>query len=47
MPMYFAEVNLRELFEIGRYISKKVKIKDEHKNYSGELTLDITYKEQE
>ncbi len=46
IPYFFAEVNLRDLFEMGRYASKKVKLKDENKNYSGELTLDMAYKEQ-
>jgi hypothetical protein len=29
---------------LGRYASKKVKLRDENKNYSGELTLDMVYK---
>jgi hypothetical protein len=29
---------------LGRYVSKKIKLKDENKNYSGELTLDVVYK---
>lgn len=44
IPTFFADVNLRQLFEIGRYVSKKAKIRDENKNYSGELTLDMVYK---
>jgi hypothetical protein len=46
LPFFYAEVNLRELFDLGRYASKKVKLRDENKNYSGELTLDMVYKEQ-
>ena len=35
MPYYFTDINLRELFEIGKYTSKKVKLRDENKNYTG------------
>ena len=47
LPIYFTDINLRELFEIGKYTSKKVKLRDENKNYTGELIVDMYYKEQQ
>lgn len=41
IPTFFTELKLRELFELGRYVSKKIKLKDEHKSYSGELIIDV------
>ena len=46
MPKYYTEMNLRDLFEAGRYMAKKLQLKDENKNYSGYLTVDVNYKEE-
>ena len=35
IPAFFAEVSLRDLYEIGRYLAKRLPVKDESKNYCG------------
>ena len=47
MPSYYTEMNLRDLFDVGRYMAKKIELKDDHKNYSGYLIVDVNYKEEE
>lgn len=44
MPKYYTSVNLRDLFEVGRYMAKKLELKDEANNYCGYLVVDIVYK---
>ena len=44
LPTYFVDINLRDLFDLGKYTSKKVKIRDENKNFCGELIVDMYYK---
>ena len=45
--MYYTEVSLRDLFEFGRYMAKKLELKDDKNCYSGSLTIDLTFKEEE
>ena len=47
MPKYYTDMNLRDLFEAGRYMAKKLQLKDEGNNYSGFITVDVNYKEEE
>ena len=44
MPKYYTEMNLRDLYQVGRYMAKKLELKDENKNYCGFLTVDVNYK---
>lgn len=44
MPKYYTSVNIRDLFEVGRYMAKRLDLKDEFNNYSGYLVVDILYK---
>lgn len=44
MPKYYTEMNLRDLYQAGRYMAKKLELKDENKNYCGFLTVDVNYK---
>jgi hypothetical protein len=39
-------VNIRDLFEVGRYMAKKLELKDEKNRYSGTLTIDMIYVEE-
>lgn len=47
MPTYHATLNLRELFQLGKVHSKKVKIFDENKFYCGQFVIDMDYREDE
>lgn len=46
MPKYYTEMNMRDLFEAGRYMSRKLELKDDNLNYCGFLTVDVVYKEE-
>lgn len=47
MPKYYTSVNIRDLFEVGRYMAKRLDLKDEFNNYSGYLVVDILYKQEQ
>lgn len=47
MPSFYSEVNIRDLFEKGRYMAKKLDLKDANNNYCGNLTIDMVYEEEE
>jgi hypothetical protein len=47
VPLFFTEVNLRELFDSGRFLAKHLVLVDEDHNYSGEVIVDVSYVEEE